>query len=422
MIKYTRGDNMIKKIIKFKNSKEWIEFERYYNNTDFMQQMDFFRYEDANTNFLASILEEKNVYGLGSYPMKLFIELIACKDNWFFNDFNLLENYSISDIKVSKQKIINSGRLDLFVEFKLNDMQCALIIEAKLFSLEHNKQCQKYKKELDASLGKSHKLIYVYLSLDDKEKISSDDYIHITYQDLIDMVYTPCSFKAQNKDMILTIDEYVKSFARLYERNDIDINLVPITYTGKELTTNLWQKHNSALQSLLNTPVFLEPFYNSNKALFTIFLTTTLKLAEQLELDENLKISILSILNQTKHQNVFESSMLGNSDFLYTVFKDIIAKKNIKNIKDIPKEILITTETWLNIISDSEIENDPRKDYYRLSKDNKEPITIGKEQYWYCDWNNGADMNRFVKAVKKHYPEYESKIYRLDEVTFKENF
>lgn len=48
----------------FKNSKEWIEFERYYNSTNFMQQIGFFRYEDANTNFLASVLEESNVYGL----------------------------------------------------------------------------------------------------------------------------------------------------------------------------------------------------------------------------------------------------------------------------------------------------------------------------------------------------------------------
>ena len=42
---------MLQEILMFKNSKEWIEFERYYNSTNFMQQIGFFRYEDANTNF-----------------------------------------------------------------------------------------------------------------------------------------------------------------------------------------------------------------------------------------------------------------------------------------------------------------------------------------------------------------------------------
>ena len=411
---------MLQEILMFKNSKEWIEFERYYNSTNFMQQIGFFRYEDANTNFLASVLEESNVYGLGNYPMRLLIELITCKDNKLFTDINLLDNYSIGDINVSKQKIINSGRLDLFVEFKLNDIQYALIIEAKLFSLEHDEQCDKYKKELDASLSGSHKLIYVYLSLDDKDTISSDGYVHITYQDLIDMVYTPCSFRVQNKDMLLSIEEYVKSFTSLYEQSDIDISLIPVTYIGKELTTNLWLRYNSTLNNLLNNTEMLNKFYNSNKSTFTILLTNMLKLSKQLNLNKKLKITIMSILNKTKHQNVFNGVILGNSDFLYTIFKDIIENHPIKEIKDIPKEVLITTETWLNIISHSEIKNDPRKDYYRLSKGNKEPIVIGGEKYWYCDWNNGADMNRFIKAVKKYYPEYVGKIYRLDEIGFNE--
>lgn len=411
---------MLKEIIMFKNSKEWIEFERYYNSTNFMQQIGFFRYEDANTNFLASVLEESNVYGLGNYPMRLLIELIACKDNKLFTDINLLDNYSISDINVSKQKIINSGRLDLFIEFKLNDIQYALIIEAKLFSLEHDEQCDKYKKELDASLSGSHKLIYVYLSLDDKDTISSDGYVHITYQDLIDMVYTPCSFKTKNKDIALSIEEYVKSFTCLYDQNDIDDSLIPITYIGKELTINLYQKHNSNLKTLLNDSTTLEIFYNSNKTVFTILLVNILKLSEQLGLNEELKHTIISMLIKGKRKNMFYDKPLGNSDFLYTIFKDIIKNHPIKEIKDIPKEVLITTGTWLNIISDSEIKNDPRKDYYRLSKGDKEPIVIGGEQYWYCDWNNGADMNRFIKAVRKHYPEYVGKIYRLDEIDFNE--
>lgn len=405
-------------ILKFKNSKEWIDFENYYNRTNFIRQIGFYRYEDVHTNFLASVLEEENVYALGSYPLKLLIELLACKNSKLFNELGLLGNDSISDIKVSTQKVITSGRLDLFVEFKINSKQYALVLEAKLSSLEYDEQCKRYKEELDESLKNSHQLIYAYLSLDDKDQVSDDGYIHITYQDLIDMIYTPCSLKTQNKNMALSIEEYVKSFSCLYEENIIDNTLIPITYVGKELTIKVWKKFEKTLIALLNDKELLAQFYNNNKAIFTIFLTNVVKMSEELQLDDNLKVNISLVLSKTRHQNVFNNTILGNSDFLYTVFKDIIARKHILLFTDLPEDILHTTGTWENLIADSEIKNNPRKDYYRLTKNNNEPITINGKQYWYCDWNTGEDIGRFIDAVIKCYPEYKGKIYRLDKVDF----
>ena len=335
-----------------------------------------------------------------------------------FNELGLLGNDSISDIKVSTQKVITSGRLDLFVEFKINSIQYALVLETKLFSLEHDEQCKRYKEELDESLKNSHKLIYIYLSLDDKDQVSDDGYIHITYQDLIDMIYTPCSLKTQNKNMALSIEEYVKSFSCLYEENIIDNALIPTTYVGKELTIKVWKKFEKTLIALLNDKELLAQFYNNNKAIFTIFLTNVVKMSEELQLDDNLKVNITLVLSKTRHQNVFNNTILGNSDFLYTVFKDIIARKHILLFTDLPEDILHTTGTWENLIADSEIKNNPRKDYYRLTKNNNEPITINGKQYWYCDWNTGEDIGRFIDAVIKCYPEYKGKIYRLDKVDF----
>ena len=72
---------MIKEILDFKNSKEWIDFANYYNDTGFTEQLGLFRYEDANTNFLKSVLEDQNtnLYGFNINPMKLFIEMIQIK-------------------------------------------------------------------------------------------------------------------------------------------------------------------------------------------------------------------------------------------------------------------------------------------------------------------------------------------------------
>ena len=50
---------MIEKYNELKLSDEWISFDKYYNGPNFMRQLGFFRYEDANTNFLASVLDVK---------------------------------------------------------------------------------------------------------------------------------------------------------------------------------------------------------------------------------------------------------------------------------------------------------------------------------------------------------------------------
>ena len=404
---------MINEVLEIKNSKEWIEFENYYNSSNFLQQIDFFRYEDLNTNFLASLLKSDNVYQLGDYPIRLLIEMLKCKDNNCFKDVDLLETNNITDIDVSTQKVIDSGRLDLFIQFNLNDKPYAIILEAKLFSSEHDEQCKKYKEELDSSLKNTHEIVYVYLSLENETSISSDAYIRITYQDIIDNVYTPCSFKIHNKEMTLNIEEYMKSFTSLYKLDDIDASLIPVTYTGKELTTSLWIKHRQAIQRLLANDKTLQTFYNNNKMIMHILLTNLLKLGYELGIDKSTRRSIIAIQNNSKHKNYFNDKPLSNSDFLYEVFKDIIANHNIQSLEDIPVDIVITTGTWRNIISSSQIEYELRKDYYRLSKGNKEPITIADEQYWYCDWNNGDDIERFIEAVKKHYPEYEDKIFRI---------
>ena len=404
---------MINDVLEIKSSKEWIEFENYYNSSNFLQQIDFFRYEDVNTNFLASLLKSDNVYQLGDYPIRLLIEMLKCKDNNCFKDVDLLETNDITDIDVLTQKVIDSGKLDLFIQFNLNDKPYAIILEAKLFSTEHDEQCRKYKEELDLSLKNIHEIVYVYLSLENKTHISSDDYIRITYQDMIDKLYIPCSFKIQNKEMTLSIEEYMKSFTSLYKLDDIDDTLIPITYTGKELTINLWIKHRQALQSLLANTKTFKTFYNNNRMIMNILLTNLLKLGQELDIDNVTRQNIMTIQNNSKHKNYFNKP-LSNSDFLYEVFKDIITNHNIQSLEDIPVDIVITTGTWRNIIPSSQIEYEPRKDYYRLSKGNKEPITIADEQYWYCDWNNGDDIERFIEAVKKHYPEYEDKIFRIN--------
>ena len=75
MIIYTRGGKMKGNILNFNNSEGWLLLKKYCTN-NFINQINFFRYEDMHTNFLKSLFEPDNVYGLAVYPLKKIIELI----------------------------------------------------------------------------------------------------------------------------------------------------------------------------------------------------------------------------------------------------------------------------------------------------------------------------------------------------------
>ena len=133
---------MKENILNFNNSEDWLLLKKYCRN-NFINQIDFFRYEDMHTNFLKSLFESNNVYGLTIYPLKKFIELIKMKDETKFKEINIFDDYDISHVKIESQKQINNYRLDLFIQFEINDKPYIIVLENKLFSSENNEQCLK---------------------------------------------------------------------------------------------------------------------------------------------------------------------------------------------------------------------------------------------------------------------------------------
>lgn len=86
--------NSLERLLKLKNSKAWLQLKSYCED-NFLNQLDFFRFEDFQTNFIASLLKPNNIYGLGDYPMRLLLELITVKTKEKDWDLDVLSNYSI---------------------------------------------------------------------------------------------------------------------------------------------------------------------------------------------------------------------------------------------------------------------------------------------------------------------------------------
>ena len=396
------------KILKLKNSQEWIEFEKYYCDKSFTKQLgSLFRYEDIHTNFLASLLDKDNVYGYGYRPFRLFLELIRANNNnknknKYLSTIDLLDEYDISDLLINIRKKLNNGTPDLYITFKIKqgtvEKKYLIILEAKLESDEHDNQCDNYYNDVkDINVDEK---IFIYLTLDGGN-CSNDNYNLITYQNLIDYIYEPLAcIKANN--VALTIDEYLKSFNSLYDIEFKNRNCYPITNEGKILTKDLWKK-SLEVDDLWNTDLWKKMYIN-NPFVFRTFLINSLKLGSDLESFDN---RIEKYYNMMKHKITFDDEEIEIPRGIHYLFIKLINYYSIENIEDIDSRIIVTTGDWENIIADSKIDLLPIKKKVKYSR--SDSLILNNENYWYVNTSE-PDVENFIKILHECYPEFASRI------------
>lgn len=415
---------MTEKLSFFINSEEWKDFKEHFNSSTLLTETGIFRYEDANTNFLRSLLDQNNTYGLGTIPMKLLIEFLASKGEESLSNIELNESdITIEDLETRKKFAF--GIPDLFIHFKIKNIEkdFIIILEAKYqsFDVEYVKeQCQRYKDEID-KIYESKKYNKIYLFLSYEKDIHYDSFTTITYQDLINYLYYHCQLKAKNSTIL---EEYIRTFDLLYNKEVIENNLIPLTPKGKRLTEKLYEKHYNIICEIIKDKANedIKKLYTEEKENLHILFNYLNSLYANNKSDEkfnHIRKNIEKFINKNKTTCKFNGKNCSRNDLIYEVFKYIIENKNIKSLDQL-ESINETTKNWRNIIPESEIEYEPKKEHYSLGKQrpHKEPLKIGEENYYHCTSNNEEDIDKFIEAVKKEYPNDEiiSSINEIDQM------
>ena len=392
----------IKTILKLRNSQEWIEFDRYCN-TGFLEQIDFFRYEDMHTNFLASLLKEDNVFGLGTKPLKLFIELLKVKDkNHLENKLkhDLLSNYSVSNIEVLTQKSIDVGRLDLLIKFKIDNENYNIILENKLFSEESSEdQTKRYKMYFDNHFVKDRN-IFVFLSLDNNLKISGNDYIRIDYQELISYVLEPCSYLENNSLASISVEEYLKGFTYLCE-----FGYMPITSTLRKLSVAIYNNYCDILMNILNANEDeYSEFYNNNIKQFKILFTV---LKNEGTTNKNLKgrISkkVFGKVGRFRNKDN-EYGCREQTKMVRDILKDLIDNGYLKTIEDLDELKFSDNSPWKPAITEEQYKAVGNKQ----SNYTKDDDLILESKTCHPVFNE--ELKGFVACVIEKYPNYKELI------------
>ena len=395
-------------ILKLRNSQEWIEFDRYCN-TGFLEQIDFFRYEDMHTNFLASLLKEDNVFGLRTKPLKLFIELLKVKDkNHLENKLkqDLLSNYSVSNIEVLTQESIGVGRLDLLIKFKIDNENYNIILENKLFGEESSEdQTKRYKKYLD-DYFKDDNNIYVFLSLNNGSKISAEgDYIRIDYQELVNYVLDPCSFLEVKGAASISIEEYLKGFTYLCE-----FDCMPITSTLRKLSVAIYNNYCDILMNILNAKEDeYSEFYNNNikqfKILFTVLKnedTTNKNLKNRISKKVFGKVGRFRNKDKDKEYGCREQTKM-----VRDILKDLIDNGYLKTIEDLDELKFSDNSPWKPAITEEQYKAVGNKQSNYTKDDD---LILESKTLYYSHPVFNEELKGFVACVIEKYPNYKELI------------
>lgn len=406
-------------ILRLKNSKEWIEFDRYCN-TGFLEQIDFFRYEDMHTNFLASLLKENNVFGLGTKPLKLFIELLKVKDkNHLENKLqqDLLSNYSVSNVRVIPQFYIKDvGRIDLLIKFNIGNNNYNIILENKLFSGESSKdQTKRYKEYLDKvdidinnDDNKNATKIYVFLSLDNNPKTNpisaedeyKDEYIRIDYQELISYVFEPCSYLEANSLASISVEEYLKGFTYLCE-----FGYMPITSTLRKLSVAIYNNYCDILMNILNADNEYIEFYNNNIKQFKILFTVLSK-------EDTTNSELLGKINRKILGNVgkfrdIDYSCRKQTKMVRVILKDLIDNGYLKTIEDLDELKFSDNSSWKPAITEEQYKAVGNKQSNYTKDDD---LILESKTLYYSYPVSNEELKGFVECVIKKYPNYKKLI------------
>lgn len=229
------------------------------------------RSELAHSSFLAWLFNPF-ANDFGKEPLLLLLKL--CNKKTDDNEELISEDITISNCEVETEKFVKNsekskGRVDIFIDCNVilqgerqgEEKRVMLIIENKVYSCEHDSQTNVYHEYFDKDEFDGIEKIYLFLTPPNhKNEADCKEYIHITYQDLMDNVFEPLLNKSDKTSRAKTIlEEYVKSLTLPMDQlvdcdgtKTLKSTILAISMEEKELLRKFWDNHKDLIIAAIN--------------------------------------------------------------------------------------------------------------------------------------------------------------------------
>jgi hypothetical protein len=343
-----------RKIIGIKNNPIYQELKNYYGRSTIFSALGIERNENRHSAFLCWLLDPKSDHQLDVEPLKKFLALYAVENNNIDIELRtafITGRYDIESVEIDKEVTLGrfcendaelmldkkQRRLDIWSEFSVflpdNNVgrKIVLVIENKIYSKEGSKEVIKegiiekvYQTNVyHDCLTKYYNdetLLEVFLTPDTAEKANCQQFLHITYQQVLDNVLLPLTTLITSEHAEHFINDYIRNLGTP-ALNDEDSEKKVKTYSI--LATSA--KERNLLQRLLDTEEMKPVLKMSLIAVYGDQAKTVVG-KEEMKKNENMQPYEIALLTEFWNDNtdVFKA-MLYNLD----IFED---KKAVEKI------------------------------------------------------------------------------------------
>ena len=173
--------------------------------------------------------------------------------------------FSISSTSCSLEEVIDKRRCDIVIRCKIKDSERDLniCIENKVLSSEHTSQTEAYEQYYSNDEKTDWLFLFLtplssvklddYCSLSKNEKCTSEKFIQINYQDLLDYVLEPLINSVdKNSQVYFILDDYINTLRYpVMEDNDKKRTIMAIGEQETKLLNDFWEGNHELIELAL---------------------------------------------------------------------------------------------------------------------------------------------------------------------------
>lgn len=266
-----------KKIIDMQNDSIYQNLSTSYNKQNIFSILKIERNENRHSAFLCWLFNPDSEHGLGLIPLKKLLALYALHNEALQPDLAMLMisgNYQLEVEDCTTERSLNQiaesrgkDRLDIWMKLWLTDcdgnkMMMPLVIENKIYSNEGQNQTKKYHDAVAQYLAKEKRAhaIEIYLTPDDTKTCSCEQFVHLTYQTLLDNVIEPLTAYPMSSEYSDLINAYIENLSvpatqwtddKEIDPNKLSNSILAISSTHRKNLTDLYSRYKELYDAAL---------------------------------------------------------------------------------------------------------------------------------------------------------------------------
>lgn len=226
------------------NDNDFIELRKLYETPNCFIIMGNKRREEWHSNFVCWLLDPNENHGLGKFPLVKFLDLVESKCEELNIDKTDVENMQFE----TEHSTYNKGRIDVLG----TSTSLTLVIENKIKAGETYKngkpQSDVYFDYCEKEYKNSQR-VYVLLKASSYTSVENKNFIHVTYQDLLDEVIKPAYGKCEELKL-----EDTKSVLKQYALDISNpLSFFMMASTNKDLSEKIYKKHEKIISEIRKT-------------------------------------------------------------------------------------------------------------------------------------------------------------------------